>query len=123
MTSGKGEVLRRIFGPIYDGNMWRIRTNKELYDLYGEVNLLTAIKIQRLKWLGHVQRMLDERGPRKALNGKPEGNGDQRRPRLRWMDAVESDLRRLNIKRWRKKAEDRNEWKGICKATKALQGL
>ena len=30
---------------------------------------------------------------------------------LRWMDAVESDLRRLNIKRWRKKAEDRNEWK------------
>ena len=109
--------MRKIFGPIYDGNMWRIRTNRELYDLYGEANLVTAIKIQRLKWLGHVQRMPDERGPRKALKR------DQRRPRLRWMDAVESNLRRLDIKRWRKKAEDRNEWKGICNAAKALQGL
>ena len=76
-----------------------------------------------LSLAGHVQRMPDERGPRKALNGKPEGKRNQRRPRLRWMDAVESDLRRLNIKRWRKKAEDRNEWKDICKAAKALQGL
>ena len=42
------KVLHRIFGPIYDGNMWRIRTNEELYDLYGEANLVTAIKIQRL---------------------------------------------------------------------------
>ena len=41
--------------------------------------------------------------------------GNQRE-RDGWMDAVESDLRRLNIKIWRKKAEDRNEWKGICKA-------
>ena len=57
---------------------------------------------------------------REVLENLLMGN---QRERDGWMDAVESDLRRLNIKIWRKKAEDRNEWKDIFKAAKALQGL
>ena len=42
------EVLRRIFGLVNDRGEWRLRTNKEIYDL------VTVIKVQKLKWLGHV---------------------------------------------------------------------
>ncbi|PSN30488.1 hypothetical protein C0J52_27291 [Blattella germanica] len=53
-----------------------------------------TIKVQRLKWLGHVQRMIDEKEPREALNGKPEERMDLKRQNCRWFDEVDSDLRK-----------------------------
>ena len=56
------KVLRRIFGPVTDNGVWRIRTNKEP-DLYQETDLITLIRIQHIKRLGHVQRMEKGREP------------------------------------------------------------
>jgi hypothetical protein len=50
------KVLRRIFGPVNDRGMWRMRLNKELADLYEEMDLATVIKTLRLRWLRHVFR-------------------------------------------------------------------
>jgi hypothetical protein len=36
---------------------------------------------------------------------------------------VEYNLRKMEVKRWRKKAMDRPEWKKICEAAKVLQEL
>jgi len=41
------------------------------------------------------------------------------RPRLRWIDDVEDDLRKLGVKRWRTKASDREEWASIIREAKA----
>jgi hypothetical protein len=30
------KVLRKIYGPVYDNGIWRIRTHKELMALYQE---------------------------------------------------------------------------------------
>jgi hypothetical protein len=30
------------------------------------------------------------------------------RPKLRWLDYIENDLKSMGVKRWRKKAEDRS---------------
>jgi hypothetical protein len=50
--------------------------------------------------------------------------GRRGRPRLRWFDDVEDDLRNMGIKRWRIKALDRVEWASLIKETKAkLKGL
>jgi hypothetical protein len=43
------------------------------------------------------------------------------RPRLRWMDQVEEDLKRITG--WRVKAEDREEWSKIVEQTKSHPGL
>jgi hypothetical protein len=29
------KILRRIYGPVQDNGQWRVRYNKELYELYG----------------------------------------------------------------------------------------
>ena len=53
------KILRSIFGAINDRGQWRRRYNSELYELYKEPDLVKYIKINRLRWAGHVQRMED----------------------------------------------------------------
>jgi hypothetical protein len=45
-----------INGLITD-NEWRIRYNYELYDLYEDVDIITFIKVDRLKWAGHAGQL------------------------------------------------------------------
>jgi hypothetical protein len=47
--------------------------------------------------------------------GNPGGRRKPGRPRLRWLDCVEDDLKTLWVKRWRKREEDREEWATILK--------
>ena len=55
------KVLRKIFGPICVAGYWKSRTNEEVRQLYGELDIVTEIRKRRWKWLGHVERMSEER--------------------------------------------------------------
>jgi hypothetical protein len=61
--------------------------------------------------------MDDERMVKRVFLGNPGGRWKPRRPRLRWLDCVEDDLKTLVVRRWRKRAEDREEWAVILKET------
>ena len=117
------KILRKIFGPVCENGDWRIRTNREVYQLYQDVDIVTLIKTSRLRWAGHVIRMDDERACKKIFEGKPEGRRRRGRPRKRWQDDVEEDLKRLGVRGWRRKARDRAEWKEVVFQARALQGL
>ena len=51
-------ILRKIYGPVREGENWRIRSNAELQHLIHERDLVKFIKSQRIRWLGHVESCL-----------------------------------------------------------------
>jgi len=113
------KILRKIYGPSKEDGQWRIKTNLELMAKYRSQNIVNIIKVRRLEWLGHVVRMDETRAVKKLFEDKIEGRRGRGRPRLRWIDDVEEDIRKLGVKRWRRKALDREEWASIIKEAKA----
>jgi hypothetical protein len=59
-------------------------TKKYIYTLYGDPELSKVIKLRRLQWAGHVQRMVMAG---QVFGKRPVGN-----PKKRWMDAVKEDI-------------------------------
>jgi hypothetical protein len=49
-----------IYGPNYVIREWRIKYNDELHRIFKESSVVRPIKINRLKWLGHIRRMAEE---------------------------------------------------------------
>jgi hypothetical protein len=108
--------LRRIFGPKReeDGS-WRKLHNDELHSLYSSPNILRVIKSRRMRWAGHVARMGEGRGAYRVLVGRPEGKRPLGRPRRRWEDNIEMDLRETGIDgaNWIQPAQDRVQWRAF----------
>lgn len=51
------KLLSEIFGPVHIGDYFGIRTNKKLYDLVNEIDVVQRINIKRLRWFGHLVQM------------------------------------------------------------------
>jgi hypothetical protein len=53
------KVYRRILGTVYDNEKenWRILTNKEIYARVKKPTIIETVRLYRLRWFGHVQRM------------------------------------------------------------------
>jgi hypothetical protein len=90
------KILRKIYGPTNENGQWRIKTSSELIAKYKSPDVVTAIKIRRQEWLGHVIRMNETRSVRKIFEGKLEGRRGRGRHRVRWIDDVEDDVRKLD---------------------------
>jgi hypothetical protein len=50
------KVLRRMFGAIKLNGNWRKRYNKELMQLFGDLDIFSFIRISILNWIGYVNR-------------------------------------------------------------------
>ena len=51
------KILRKIYGPVKENKLWRIRRNDELEVIIKGENIVGFIKCQRIRWLGHIERM------------------------------------------------------------------
>ena len=102
------KILRRIFGPTKQNQMWRIKTN-ELDKLIKHKNIVNHIKAQRLSWFGHVQRMPDTRTVKKIFKWNPLNKRSQGRPKYRWEDSVKQDICQMRVKNWITCVQDRGK--------------
>jgi hypothetical protein len=109
------KVVRRIYGPVREGERLRIRSNREVEEILGGEDVVKFVMSQQLAWLGHVERMDEERMSRKLLNGKKEGRRRRGRPRKRWLQNLEGDLRVMQVGRWREKVQTKEEWRRIVR--------
>jgi hypothetical protein len=89
------KVLRRILGPMKENDAWKIRYNNELHKQFGELSLSNIIKLKRLQWAGHVQRMEGKRIEKRILESNFIGKRPVGKPRKRWLNAVEIDSREI----------------------------
>jgi len=112
-------ILRRIFGPTQKANgEWRLKTSEELENAIGYENIVRHIKSKRLSWLGHVERMPNERVAKTIYKWKPYATRPKGRPRLRWEDDVRNDLRKMGVKDWKQRAQERKQWNEITEQAK-----
>ena len=86
-------------------------------------NIVKWIKGQRRSWLGHLERMEEDRMPKKIFTRELEGPRRRGRPRKGWRAEVERDLQVLGVRRWREFVIDRDKWRGIVRQAKAHSGL
>jgi hypothetical protein len=60
--------------------------------------------------------------PKRTLKGRLLQK-KERRPRMRWLDNVESDLIKIKVKGWKEKIREREQWRLVAEEAKAHPGL
>ena len=81
------------------------------------------MKVKRLAWAGYLVRINYDRTFKKIFNTKPDGTRSGGRPKLRWEDDVDQDMRILWVKNWKNVALNRDERAQLLKKARAHQGL
>jgi len=61
------KIFIRIYGPKYENGEWKSRTNREPEEMSKGENIVKWIKGQRISWLGHLERMEEDRMPKKIF--------------------------------------------------------
>jgi hypothetical protein len=116
------KIFRRIYGPEYEDGEWKSRTNRELKELNKGENIVKWIKVQRISWLGHLERM-EDRMPKKIFTQELEGTRRRGRPRKGWREEVEKQPQEMGVRRWRVLVKKKKKWRGIVRQAKAHSGL
>jgi hypothetical protein len=113
------KVNRRILGLVYDNEKenWRILTNKEIYAIVKKPTITETVRLQRLRWFGHVQRIEENRIPKRVLymNLETRLRG---RPRNRWQDEVREDGRIVGGEEGQENVYNREEWKKLLRTAR-----
>jgi hypothetical protein len=92
------KVLERIFGPFQDTDQWRRRYNEELYQLHAEPEIVKWITSARLRWAGHRVCMRESDPARKSTFDLLLGERTVGRPKRRWIEEVERELKGTGVK-------------------------
>ncbi|XP_065570475.1 uncharacterized protein LOC136033594 [Artemia franciscana] len=93
--------LRIILGTRLTDRM----SNSRLYEKSGSTPLSRAIMKGKLRWLGHVLRINDDRLPKIVIFGQPSKvKWKAGRPRLEYEDVINKDLKKMGT-----------SWEGVKK--------
>ena len=111
------KIFRRMYGPKYENGEWKSWTNRELEETSKGENIVKWIKGQMISWLGHLERMEEDRMPKKVLHSRTG------RDKEKGKEEAERDLQVLGVRRWRDLVADRKKWKDIVRQAKVHSGL
>jgi hypothetical protein len=88
--------------------LYWILTNKKIYASIKKPTTIETIRLNRLRWFGHVQRMEENRIPKRVLYMNFGTTRLRGRPRKRWHDEVREDGRIAGGEKWQEKVHDKN---------------
>lgn len=73
------------------------------------------IRAKRVRWLGHIARMSENRHTNKILIRKEGGKQKRKIPKKKWLQAVKEDSRGEGVDNCMEEAPNRNKWSKIGK--------
>ena len=101
-------MLRMICGKTLKDEM----NNDKIREMMGVARLEKFLREKRLRWLGHVEKMDEEKGLVKALLLEVDRT-KKGRPKKRWKEVPECDMTARGLQRL--DAQDRERWQLGCK--------
>jgi len=95
-----------------------ILTNKEIYASVKKPTIIETIRLNRLCWFGHVQRIEENTIPKRVVYMNLDTTRLRGRPRNRWQDEVRKDGRIVSGEGWQEKVRNREEWKKLLRTAR-----
>jgi hypothetical protein len=83
----------------------------EIYARVKKLTITETIRLNRSCWFWHVQRVKENRIPKRVLYMNLGTRRLRGRPRNRWKDKVREDGRIVGEEGWQEKVYNREEWK------------
>ena len=80
--------------------------------------VIETIRLNKLRWFWHVQRMEENRIPKRLLCMNLGTTRLRGRPRNRWQDEVRKDGRIVGGEGWQDKVHNREEWKKLLRTAR-----
>ena len=81
--------------------------------------IIETIRLNRLRWFGHVERMEENRIPERVLYMNLGTTKLRGRPRNRWQDELREDGRIVGGEGWQEKVHKREERKKLLRMARS----
>jgi hypothetical protein len=91
--------------------------------LFGDLDILSSVRVSLVNWVGHVDRMDSKITVSQVFNNNPQGNRLRRRPTNGWWNCVQADINRCRIKNWKERPKNRTDCEKSVKDAKVRIGL
>ena len=101
------EIDAQYFYLVRVGDDYRIRSNRQLYELFNDMDVAKRINNQRFCCLDHVVRMDEDAPPRRVFDAVVGGHRRKGLPRTRWKVEGKEALTSLGVINWRRRAQSR----------------
>ena len=95
--------------------------NKKIYAIVKKPTITETIRLNRLRWFGHVQRMEENRIPKRVLYMNLGTTRLRGKPRNRWQDGVTEVGRIVGAEGWQEKVHNREEWKKLLRTERFVE--
>jgi len=106
--------------------LWSLRltrldnaANVDVRNMLGVCPIQLKMREARLRWYGHVMRLEEDSVVRTALRIDPPGRRPRGRPKKRWLDRLQDDMREVNVAP--EDAQDRARWRKATKVNPATE--
>jgi len=87
------------------------------------LQVYTTYAVTKQMKVGHVERMAEDNIVQRIKRWKHMSKRTTGRPKTRWEDDVLGDVKNMNLRNWKKVAQNRDSWKEVAEQARTLNSL